>query len=342
MDEELQGSGAVGGGPTGDDPAADDGSRAGPAVPPPAPIPTVMAPTVMAPTGAAGPPRRSRFALVTAAAVLVVAAVVGIVVGTSGGSHGTPAPGRAPGAAVLDAIDSTLGAKTAALHLSMVMDVPGAGQITATGDGQIDFSSDSSQLTVGYQGIPTLGTTKMTEIYTGGSMYLSMPQITTLLPGKSWIAVPVGSSSAAPGSSNPAAMFQILRSQGDQVTPLGPSTIDGAPVEGYHVVVTQADVQRGLTHSSLPASMVQSVESELGSAGMDMDVYVDSSTGLMRRMDATLHLTVSGQPVSATVTEDTTDYGTPVSIAAPPADQVASFQQFAQGALGSLGTTPGS
>ena len=185
MDEELQGSGAVGGGPTGDDPAADDGSRAGPAVPPPAPIPTVMAPTVMAPTGAAGPPRRSRFALVTAAAVLVVAAVVGIVVGTSGGSHGTPAPGRAPGAAVLDAIDSTLGAKTAALHLSMVMDVPGAGQITATGDGQIDFSSDSSQLTVGYQGIPTLGTTKMTEIYTGGSMYLSMPQITTQLPATS-------------------------------------------------------------------------------------------------------------------------------------------------------------
>ncbi len=299
-----------------------------------------VTPALIAPQAPAAAARR-RVGLVAAAAVVLVVAVVGIVAGTTSGSRTGPgstrAAGGAPNAAVLDAIDSTLGAKTADLRLTVAIDVPGEGQITASGDGQVDFSTDASQVTVAYQGLPSLGTLQMTEVYAGGSAYLSIPQISAALPGRSWISVPVGATSVAPGSSDPAAMFQILRSQGDQVTPLGASDVDGVPVDGYHVVITEAGLQRRLAASDLPAGVAQATESEVGPGGVTLDVYVDSSTGLLTRMVIGLHLTLDGRSVTGTVTEDTSDYGVPVSITAPPADQVASLQQFEQAAAGAVG-----
>ena len=329
MDEELERSNAGGGSAT-----AADGSE------------SPMAPVTVGPPAPDGPARRSGVALVVGAVVVVVIAVVGIAVGTSSGSHSGTGPAatsqKAPNAVVLDAIDSTLGAKTADLHLAIAIDVPGAGKITATGDGQVDFSTSASQVSVSYLGMPTAaGGLQMTELFSGGDLYLSMPQIAAVLPGKSWVSQSVGTSSMALGSSNPAGMLQILQNQGDEVTPLGTSDVDDVPVDGYHVVISPAALRNELSGSDLPAGTVQAAESVMGSAGISMDVYVNSSTGLLRRMVAGLHMTLAGQTVSGTVTEDTSNYGVPVSITPPPADQVVSLQQFEQAASSVPGTTSG-
>jgi hypothetical protein len=286
--------------------------------------------------------RRRRTGALVAGAVVVVAAV-GIAVGTSPGSRPAPSStkvaGRSPGSAVLTAIDSTLGARTADLYLSVHLTVPGAGQVTADGDGQIDFADNASTVTVVYRGMSELGGMSMTELYAGGSGYLSMSELGAIVPGKTWIALPVGGSSVAPGASDPATMFQVLRSQGAQVTPLGASQVDGAAVDGYHVVIGPAAVAKRLSQSDLPAGLAEAATSMFGSGGITMDVYVNSSNDMVQRVATQLSLTVAGRTVSGQAVEDTSNFGTPVSITPPPADQVASFQQFEQAAASVAGSS---
>ena len=76
-----------------------------------------------------------------------------------------------------------------------------------------------------------------------------------------------------------------------------------------------------------------------GSAGIQMSVYVGDATHLLRRITFSMHLSIRSAVVSAQATEDISNYGAPVSISAPPADQVVSLQQFEQAALADPGAT---
>ena len=338
-------------------PKAEDGHRAaddGGAVHPVGPLRSVgpvaglstSVPIFASGVGAAtGPTKRRRPGLLVGAVAVVLVAAVGIVAVTAG-SHTSapPAPKGTPGKVVLTAIDSTLGAKTADVHLTMVMTIPGKGQITASGDGSMDFAADAAQLSIGYGGQQGLENMRVTERYVGGTIYLSMPQISTVVPGKSWIELPVGGSSMAPGSSNPASMFQVLQADGDIVTPLGPSAVNGASVQGFHVVVTQAGLDKRLSEANLPDAVRQALlgaKGIFGNGGLSMDVYVSDANHMLARMVMDMHMTIAGQSIAATLTEDTSDFGVPVSVTPPPADQVASYQAFTQAASGLANTAQG-
>ena len=176
----------------------------------------------------------------------------------------------------------------------------------------------------------------------GGNLYLSMPGISQLVSGKSWVSTPLGTDSITPGSSNPGSMLQLLASQGNTVTPLGPSTIEGTAVHGYDVVISTADLSRELSRLNLPASLDQQMQTVFGSAGLRMTVYVGDATDLIREFDFTMNLSVGGSTVSAVETEDITSYGVPVAITAPPADQVLSLQQFEAAAASAEGSSSSS
>jgi len=288
-------------------------------------------------------PRRRGLLAVALSLAAVIALVVGLV-GTTG-NPGTPASSATSatggsGAVVLTSARSTLAAKTADLHLSMVMRVPGAGQVTGTGDGVVDFGTDSGQVTFRYTGLPQESGSQLMEVFVGPTLYLSTPGISQVVPGKSWISEPVSSSSSmTPGSSNPAAMFQLLTKQGDTVTALGPSTIDGEPVHGYHVSINEATIERELADSDLPSSVVQQAESMFGSAGIEMSVFVGDDTHLLRRITFSMHLTIRSISLSADATEDISNYGTAVSITTPPADQVVPLPQFLHAAASQSGVS---
>jgi hypothetical protein len=270
-----------------------------------------------------------------------LAAVIALVVGLVGtaGNPATSATGSS-GAVVLTSARSTLAAKTADLHLSLVMQVPGAGQVTGTGDGVVDFGADSGQVTVRYTGLPQEAGSQLMEVFVGPTLYLSIPGISDVVPGKSWISEPVSSSSSmTPGSSNPAAMFQLLTEQGDTVSALGPSTIDGEAVHGYQVSINEATIEQELAHSGLPPAEVQQAKSMFGSAGLEMSAFIGDGDHLLRRITFSMHLTVRSLSFSAEATEDISNYGTPVSITTPPADQVVPLPQFMQAAAGQSGAT---
>lgn len=74
-----------------------------------------------------------------------------------------------------------------------------------------------------------------------------------------------------------------------------------------------------------------------GTAGIQLSVFVGDATHLVHRITFTMHLTVQSTSVAAQATEDLGNYGTPVSISAPPADLVVSLQQFEQAAVANPG-----
>ena len=177
----------------------------------------------------------------------------------------------------------------------MSIHVPNGDSITASGSGTVDFSSNAAQLAVQYAGLPQLNGTQLREVIVGGSLYLSMPGISQLASGKSWVSTPLGTNSITPGSSNPGSMLQLLASQGNTVTPLGPSTIEGTAVHGYNVVISTADLSRELSRLNLPASLDQQMQAVFGSAGIRMTVYVGDANDLIRQVG--LHHELVGRRV---------------------------------------------
>ncbi len=268
-----------------------------------------------------------------------IAVVVALVCGVALHTTTTTAVPVTPSRAVLLSAQTGLADKTADLQLSMSIHVPSSGSITASGSGAVDFSSNAAQLALQYAGLPQLNGTQLREVIVGGSLYISLPDISQLASGKSWVSTPLGTDSITPGSSNPGSMLQLLASQGNTVTPLGPSTIEGNPVHGYDVVISTADLSRELSRLNLPASLDQQMQAVFGSAGIRMTVYVGDANDLIRQVGFTMNLSVDGSTVSAVETEDITNYGVPVAITAPPASQVLNLQQFEAAAASADGSS---
>jgi hypothetical protein len=264
-----------------------------------------------------------------AAALVVVLAVVSSLVLVIGG-------GKSAEAEVITAVDSTLADHTA--HMNMTYSAgPANSSVTGSGSGAVNFSQNALELhmTVSAAGheVP------MDASYLGGVAYLNIPGLDQLVPGKSWISIDFSAlqqaSSQNPGTmgatNNPSAMLRVLAQQGNTVVPLGSSTVDGVAVQGYSVTFNAASIRSHLNQGHLPSWMQQAL-SNVNFEGMGAKVFVDDP-GLLRRM--TVHMTMtagSSGPVTMDESLDFSDYGTPVSVSAPPPDQVLSFEQFLQDA----------
>jgi hypothetical protein len=286
--------------------------------------------------GGSGPasvrrPRRRLLAGVLA--LIVLAGAAGIAVVVSGG--------KSAEAAVIDSVNSAMADRTAHVDITVDAHTP-SGTVTGTGTGGIDFSQNAlqAQLTVGVDNQQV----QAQLVLLAGSVYESIPGISQLIPGKSWLSIDLSSLQGAGGagtgslgtSNNPAAMLQILAQQGNTVVPLGPSTVDGVSVQGYSVSVDSSTIKQELQQAKLPSWMSGAL-ANVNIQDTTLKVYVDSS-GLLRRMGFNVNESV-GSSAHASVDEtlDFSDYGTPVDVSAPPPDQVVSFQQFLQAAQAAEG-----
>ena len=269
---------------------------------------------------------RTRFAVVTGV-VVVILLVVGAVV--------VFGQAESAGAQVTRAVDTTLDRGSA--HISMTLAGRSDGTtLTGSGFGSIDFTRNALrlQMTIGADGQPAV---PVTAVYLGGIVYESVPGLDTIAPGKQWISMDLSALQQAqsqnPSSdglgSNPAVMLQMLAQQGNKVVALGPSTVDGVAVNGYSVTVNPSSVAQQLKKAHLPTWMQQAVAGST-QQNVDIKVFVDTA-GLLRSLQ--MHLTEttgSSGPFSYDETLGLSDYGTPVTVTAPPAVQVEGFQQFLQ------------
>ena len=267
--------------------------------------------------------------------VAAVCVAVSLVVVLGGGGTANAS------AAVIDAVNNSLAGKTA--HVALTESVQEAGQgFTMNGTGSIDFSQNALDLqasgTVGGQQLD------LELLYLGGTMYMQIPGISQVESGKSWVSLDLssianqagsGSAGALGSGGNPTATLQLLAQQGNTVTPIGSSTIDGVDVQGYQVTLSHAAIEAELAKANLP-SWIRQAASSVNIGDTSYKVYVDGQ-GLLRREAISMQISVSSQQAAVSVQMDLTDYGAPVNVQAPPADQVVDFSHFLQDAQAASG-----
>jgi hypothetical protein len=266
------------------------------------------------------PHRRTIRSLLSVAGVLTVAAVILPIVGTTA---------TADAAEVVSAAKLTEAQHTAHLELSGSVSADGQ-TIPISGSGSSDFTQPATSLTMDMSADGQ--SVSISEIFVGGTLYEQVPGISTIEPGKSWVSADIaameksGSSSSPLSNADPAEMLALLQQKGYSVTSLGSSTVNGVDVTGYEVQITDANIKSQL--QNLPSWLKQSASS-MSFSGMKLDVYIDGANEI-RRTSVNAQVTVSGHSASMDLNLDYSDYGDPVSVSAPPADQVVDLQQFLQ------------
>lgn len=193
--------------------------------------------------------------------------------------------------------------------------------------GNFDYSRHRGELTTT---LPTGGTTTVLQI--GDVIYLKLP----VLPGapgpahKPWIRIvprdlpkaSTSNGSLSSGLRDPSQALSYLRSVSSRVDTVGAETIRGTKTTHYKVTV---DLHK--LAASQPA-MSQSADlliKALHTSSLPVDVWVDAQ-GRVRQLRLQQPLpNTAGIGVSTgtvTMTEQFYDFGTPVTVAVPPASQV--------------------
>jgi hypothetical protein len=126
----------------------------------------------------------------------------------------------------------------------------------------------------------------------------------------------------------PTDLLSLLKTEGADVRKVGPATVDGTPTTHYHVTV---DVAKALTARGLSSPMLAAAAAAMPTVPEDVWIGDD---GLVHRMKLAFSTQHQGKPVRIAMAMDLTDYGTPVTIAAPPSSDVFDATPFARQGLG--------
>jgi hypothetical protein len=270
----------------------------------------------------------------SAVALIALAASMALVL--SGGSNA--------GASVLTAVNSSLANKTADVTVTISGNAEGV-TVNASGSGIVDFTKNAMELSVS----TTVSGQQIQEklIYLENALYESTPDLSQLFPGKSWVSINLSEIEKAEGPNaagsldsegNPVAMLRLLAAQGNTVTPLGSSIIDGTSVQGYSVSINETTLHNDL--AKLPSWMRQ-LTAKTAVGGISYKIYIDGQN-LLRRTTLTMHMSVDSLSLSMSETMDLSHYGVPFTVTAPPQAQVVSLQQLLQKASGTSSPSPSS
>lgn len=275
---------------------------------------------------------------------------------SASGSSGTaaPAPATAPatgtpsdGHAVAAAYQKTV--TTGSAHITTQTQV-GVGSASApiTASGVIGFTDGAADLTETLPGGQGSAETR----FVNGVLYERLPGalISSISGGKPWIALDVNKMSGqgngsmgqvmANSPTDPSQILAYLKGAGDHVQVIGPDTVDGTPTTHYTVLIDLDKSVQGQDGTAVNA--VHVLEQQLGSHTLPAQVWLDNQ-GHLRKLsiDATLRGATGGNtstppsPSNGNITFQFTatlsDFGVPVHVIVPPADQTANVTNLLNG-----------
>lgn len=266
-------------------------------------------------------------ALASVAAVMVIASVAVLTFGSRRSATAQTI--------VAGALNRSFGQRTADVKFTMTADESGQ-SVSASGTGTIDFADRSIDLNM----VMAPMNMHLEAVFIAGTVYESIPGISSVEPGKSWVSldlsglgVPAGTGGSPSFSTNPTESLQLLAQKGAQVVKMGASSVDGVAVQGY-TVSYPADAWNALrANQSLPAD----VRNALANITMTSQVYITKSDQVARVEVAIT--TATGPSINETL--DFSNYGAGAAIAAPDGSKVVPFQQFMSDAQ-AQSTSPGS
>jgi hypothetical protein len=180
-------------------------------------------------------------------------------------------------------------------------------------------------------------------IVVGGKMYLKVPPGLGATVTKPWMSLEIGGSSGLGASMaagmDPQHMLQELQAVTGGLTVLGHETVDGVDTTHYHGTIDPAKIA---------AKAGKDGAAMAGHVGpVPIDIWIDGQGRVVRQQTSMTGLNGMSDSGSTstgdlTLTIDYTDLGGPVSITAPPADQVQTFDPSQlMKSLGSGSSLPG-
>lgn len=197
------------------------------------------------------------------------------------------------------------------VHVTWTVGVAG-NQVTASGDEVRTDGTSKVQFSVSS---PQGGVTRIIVI--GDKVYLQQPDHGNLLD-RPWTLLspnttdpalaPLASTLAQVKSSGDIGQYATIARASKKVTLDGPDTVDGVPATHYSIVLDVAKLSPDAERSALAAG---------GLRTLPLELWVDRQG---RTIKTTESLDVSGQRIVETVTLG--NFDAPVTISAPPADQV--------------------
>lgn len=212
------------------------------------------------------------------------------------------------------------------------------------GSGEADEANSALQMSMDFKGLLPSSMTQNGStaqiLLVDNVMYMQMPFLASRLPGgKQWMKMDLSTLSSVAGGGlgsfkemDPQQYLQQLLAS-NNTQKVGTDTIQGEQMTHYKTTVDVSKLD------SVPAAQRPQVRKALQQIGMStipVDVWVDSQ-GLLRRESLDLTFGKALQNAHAQLTFDMHDFGSAVSITAPPADQVFDASSFLQQAAGSLG-----
>jgi hypothetical protein len=243
---------------------------------------------------------------------------------------GTTVPAPTPRAALLRAVTSTEAAKTA--KMSMTITASGLGiPLDITASGALDFGTGNGQLTMETGGA---GGTSVEERIVNRVAYVRTP-------ATSWQSLDLKSaglnaSSLSQSQSDPSQYLSYLAGVSDDVKVVGHESVRGTATTKYHATI---DLGRALQRDDIPATLrekLTAVAPGFATAKMTTDVWIDAE-GRARKMTMTIPFAdvlagsslASAIPAGASesVTLELYDFGTPVHVEAPPANEVTPLEK---------------
>ncbi len=271
--------------------------------------------------------------------LLVVAAIVVTLSACGSGSGSTAAPhGRHAVELIAASADQAAGARSARMSGEITVTTKGETK-TLPLDGAVDFGTGAFTFTydLSQLGLPGAASTKIQARMVDGALYLNLGDLSggadrglsALTGGKTWVKMDLGSLGlGAPGSSgglseaNPSGLLDLLRGVG-AVKTIGTETLRGVETTHYRATI---DPARALART--PAALRGRVQRGLGAIGgtIPVDVWIDGD-GRARKIETD----VDAKAATVATSIEYYDFGTDVSVTAPPASDTFDFSDMLGG-----------
>ena len=259
----------------------------------------------------------------------ILAALLLVVAGCGGGGGGKSAQNGA--LAGLNPIAQAAAKTSGAGSVKIEFDISGKG-VNGGGRGVFDTgTTGAGRLAMTVQGTSGPATTVDT-IINGAVLYMRSPVFTQAIPaGKDWVRVDlallakqngVDLGSLVDSNPTPTGALAYLRGSTGPVQDLGKQKVKGEDTTHYRATI---DLEQAAKRAK--GSTKQSIRRVIDVAGvtkLPVDVWVGAD-GYVRKVTYAQH---SGKSQSAKITMEMYDFGSPVTIAAPPAATVIDFQKM--------------
>lgn len=240
---------------------------------------------------------------------------------------------------------STSGAGSAKLAFDTSI-ATGGNAAHMTGDGEVDFRNREATMTFDVgdllrsSGLGTAANEQWTIVTQGAVVYMNAPTLSRQLPGaKPWLKLDVEKLAQSKNvnlgqfrqltQNDPTQMLQYLKAASGKIDKVGTEDVRGVSTTHYRAtvdldkVVDQAPADLRKTYRA----SIRSLKQGLGTDKIPVDVWVDSKN-LVRRLAEHLPI-MGGGKVDFTV--DFYDFGTPVSVTAPPVSETFDLAQVLGG-----------